>query len=269
MVPTLHPFDDNSVALHTSASRPQPARWLRDEAAFATPLHAARRGRRRRGRGDVRLAARGRRPLQPISRRQRDQRDQTAANSPKPTRATRSGACSIAASGCGCAPAATSTRVTATGWIRPVSSRAELGAGGGMERAARLLELAGARNFCLNAGGDLVMRGRPSPRAAWRVGIQHPTEPIVSQRCWGRKISPSPPLANTRGEHIIDPHRGMPPSGVLSVTIAGPGLATADAFATAAFSRRRDSLACAAPEGRSRRAVRVRGRRSGSNSRFF
>ena len=32
-----------------------------------------------------------------------------------------------------------------------------------------------------------------------------------------------------RGEHVIDPHTRRPPIGVLSVTITGPDLATADA----------------------------------------
>ena len=35
---------------------------------------------------------------------------------------------------------------------------------------------------------------------------------------------------------MIDPHTGRPPSGLLSVTVVGPDLATADAYATAAFA---------------------------------
>jgi thiamine biosynthesis lipoprotein len=42
--------------------------------------------------------------------------------------------------------------------------------------------------------------------------------------------------AYARGEHIVDPHTGRPPSGILSVTIVGRELATADAYATAAFA---------------------------------
>ena len=38
------------------------------------------------------------------------------------------------------------------------------------------------------------------------------------------------------GDHVLDPHTGRPPSGLLSVTITGPDLATADAYATAAFA---------------------------------
>jgi thiamine biosynthesis lipoprotein len=42
--------------------------------------------------------------------------------------------------------------------------------------------------------------------------------------------------AYERGDHIVDPLSGRPPSGLLSMTIAGPSLAYADAYATAAFA---------------------------------
>jgi FAD:protein FMN transferase len=35
---------------------------------------------------------------------------------------------------------------------------------------------------------------------------------------------------------VLDPHTGRAPDGILSVTITGPDLATADAYATAAFA---------------------------------
>jgi len=42
--------------------------------------------------------------------------------------------------------------------------------------------------------------------------------------------------AYARGDHVLDPHTRRAPEGVLSVTITGPVLATADAYATAAFA---------------------------------
>ena len=39
-----------------------------------------------------------------------------------------------------------------------------------------------------------------------------------------------------RGPHILDPHTGQPASGLASLTIVGPSLALADAYATAAFA---------------------------------
>ena len=35
---------------------------------------------------------------------------------------------------------------------------------------------------------------------------------------------------------MLDPHTGAPPEGVLSVTVTGPVLGVADAYATAAFA---------------------------------
>jgi len=42
--------------------------------------------------------------------------------------------------------------------------------------------------------------------------------------------------AYERGDHVLDPHSGLPPTDVLSVTVIGPDLASADAYATAAFA---------------------------------
>jgi thiamine biosynthesis lipoprotein len=42
--------------------------------------------------------------------------------------------------------------------------------------------------------------------------------------------------AYARGDHIVDPHSGLVPGGVLSVTIVGADLATADAYATAVYA---------------------------------
>ena len=71
------------------------------------------------------------------------------------------------------------------------------------------------------------MYGPPAPCAqCGRV------RPVVSRHlcseCYG-------PLYE-RGEHIVDPHTGRPPSGVRSVTVCGPDLGTADAYSTAAFA---------------------------------
>jgi thiamine biosynthesis lipoprotein len=40
-----------------------------------------------------------------------------------------------------------------------------------------------------------------------------------------------------RGEHIIDPATGSPPTGLLSATVIGESLTWADVYATAAFVR--------------------------------
>jgi thiamine biosynthesis lipoprotein len=104
-------------------------------------------------------------------------------------------------------------------------------------RAAEILDAAGARNYCINAGGDIIARGRPFPDPYWRFGIQHPLlrdrlAVVVEVR--DQAIATSG--AYERGNHIVDPHTGRPPDDVLSVTIIGPDLAVADAYATAAYA---------------------------------
>ena len=104
--------------------------------------------------------------------------------------------------------------------------------GWAVDRAAALLDAAGCRRFCIDAGGDVVLRGGP-----WRVGIRHPRR----RRKVAAVISVSDAAVATsgtyeRGAHIIDPVAGRPADGALSVTVVGPDLATADAYATAAFA---------------------------------
>jgi FAD:protein FMN transferase len=104
-------------------------------------------------------------------------------------------------------------------------------------RAAHILEEAGARNYCINAGGDIIARGSPGSEPYWRIGIQHPTlRDQVAGVAALRDQAIATSGAYERGAHIIDPHTGLPPGDVLSVTIVGPDLTTADAFATAAYA---------------------------------
>jgi thiamine biosynthesis lipoprotein len=46
--------------------------------------------------------------------------------------------------------------------------------GWSVERAAAMLQVAGARNFFIGEGGDVVVRGEPAPSQRWRVGVRHP-----------------------------------------------------------------------------------------------
>jgi thiamine biosynthesis lipoprotein len=109
--------------------------------------------------------------------------------------------------------------------------------GWSIERAARLLEAAGACDFTINAGGDVIARGSPEPGRGWRVGIRHP---LIADRVAGVLAIHDGAVATSgayeRGQHIVDPHSGLRPVGLLSVSVYGPDLAIADAYATAAFA---------------------------------
>jgi thiamine biosynthesis lipoprotein len=109
--------------------------------------------------------------------------------------------------------------------------------GWAVQRAADLLVAGGLRDFCLNAGGDVVTRGAPHPEPRWRVGIQHPGDrTALCAVVEANDLAVATSGAYERGEHIVDPHTGHPPSGVRSVTVCGPDLGTADAYSTAAFA---------------------------------
>ena len=54
--------------------------------------------------------------------------------------------------------------------------------GWSIDRAAAILDEAGLRNYALNAGGDLLVRGGELPEPVWRFGIQHPLVPTASRR---------------------------------------------------------------------------------------
>jgi thiamine biosynthesis lipoprotein len=109
--------------------------------------------------------------------------------------------------------------------------------GWAIEHGARLLRRAGAMSFALNAGGDVRVGSPPPGQPAWRVGIRHP---LIGDRLAGTVAVTDGAVATSgtyeRGEHIVDPRSGTAPSGVLSVTVVGPDLARADAYATAAYA---------------------------------
>jgi thiamine biosynthesis lipoprotein len=109
--------------------------------------------------------------------------------------------------------------------------------GWAVDRAAAFLDEAGVRNYAVNVAGDMRLRGRAVPEPCWSVGIQHPLElQSIAAVVQANDLAIATSGTYARGEHVLDPHTRRPPTGVLSVTITGPELATADAYATAAFA---------------------------------
>lgn len=109
--------------------------------------------------------------------------------------------------------------------------------GWAVEEAAAILGAAGGRAFAINAGGDVVARGSPDGERPWLVGIRHPRLPDRLAAVLGLSdLSIATSGGYERGEHIVDPHTGRPATALLSITVVGPSLTDADAFATAAFA---------------------------------
>jgi FAD:protein FMN transferase len=109
--------------------------------------------------------------------------------------------------------------------------------GWSLERAADIIERRGGRNFCLNAGGDVVVRGRPTSHESWTIGIRNPTD--AAQLVDVVHVVGTCAIATSgsyeRGAHIIDPETGDATTELASVTVVGPDLTFADAYATALY----------------------------------
>jgi FAD:protein FMN transferase len=109
--------------------------------------------------------------------------------------------------------------------------------GWAVQCSADILAAAGVERFCINAGGDVVVRGGLEPGRSWRVGIRHPFDPsAVACVVESEDLAVATSGLYERGEHIVTPASGGAPDDVLSVTVAGPDLGDADAYATAAFA---------------------------------
>ena len=104
------------------------------------------------------------------------------------------------------------------------------------ERASGILRAHGIHRHCLNAGGDVAVCGG-TPERPWRVGVVHPLRPdsltTIVEIDEGAVATSG---TAERGHHVYDPHTNRPATALASVTIVGPSLALADAYATAALA---------------------------------
>jgi FAD:protein FMN transferase len=109
--------------------------------------------------------------------------------------------------------------------------------GWAVERAAGLLAVAGVTSYCVNGGGDLQCRGEPAAGEPWRIGVADPLRPPgLATVVTGRDFAAATSGSAERGSHVLNPYTGQPAADLASVTITGPRLTLADAYATAAFA---------------------------------
>lgn len=123
--------------------------------------------------------------------------------------------------------------------------------GWAIERGLDLLVSAGIPDACLGIGGDQQMIGRAQPTRPWRVAIADPSErgriaAVVTAPASGARFAVATSGEAERGEHIW-PAGGRPllvgqlerGAALASVTVVGPLLGLADAFATAIWAHAR------------------------------
>jgi len=106
--------------------------------------------------------------------------------------------------------------------------------GWSVDGAATLLEGAGITDYCITAGGDLRAAGCADTGEPWRIGVQHPLDrQAVAAVLRASSLAVATSGAYERGSHIwgcaLD-------CTLLSATVVGPRLGTADALATALFA---------------------------------
>jgi thiamine biosynthesis lipoprotein len=113
------------------------------------------------------------------------------------------------------------------------------------ELAAQCLDRAGLRCWYLSVGGDIQTRGTAPDGARWGIAIADPNaeDPRVVRAVVevdGLAVATSGTAA--RGRHLWDGRTDQPAEALASMTVVGPHLTWADAFATAAFVMGRDGV---------------------------
>jgi thiamine biosynthesis lipoprotein len=116
--------------------------------------------------------------------------------------------------------------------------------GWSIRNVAAMIAATGARDFYVEAGGDIQSCGTNAEGGPWRVGIRNPFdagEIIKVLYPHGRGIATSGTYA--RGQHIYDPHRrDRAIEAIVSLTVIGADVLEADRFATAAFAMGEDGI---------------------------
>ena len=120
--------------------------------------------------------------------------------------------------------------------------------GFGVDAVARLLERKGIKNYMVDIGGEVVVRGKNSKMNAWRIGINKPVDDSLSvNQELQTVLAISDVGMATSGNyrnfyykggkkyaHTIDPRTGYPVQhSILSSTVIAKDCASADAYATA------------------------------------
>ena len=126
-----------------------------------------------------------------------------------------------------------------------------IGKGLTLRWATHLLERGGARDFLLEAGGDLAARGHGPDGGPWQLGVEDPTggEDLAVMAVSDRAVATSSIRVHSWSvdgravHHLLDPRTGEPAdSGLLAVTVVGPDPAWAEVWSKVLFLGGRDAI---------------------------
>ncbi|HEX4818024.1 MAG TPA: FAD:protein FMN transferase [Nonomuraea sp.] len=104
--------------------------------------------------------------------------------------------------------------------------------GWALERLSRALSNAGAGDHRITAGNDIRVRGSAAPGKRWRVGVRDPRDDVVRKVIFANDLG----IATSGGAPIVNPRTGEVQDGLSLVTVIGPDLGRADAYATAIYA---------------------------------
>lgn len=119
--------------------------------------------------------------------------------------------------------------------------------GYGCDVVAKLFDSAGVKNYMIEIGGEIVVKGQNAKMSRWKIGINKPVEDSLAQSSELQTILQVTDIAMaTSGNyrnyyyrdgkkyaHTIDPRTGYPVQhSILSATVLAADCATADAYAT-------------------------------------
>lgn len=119
--------------------------------------------------------------------------------------------------------------------------------GYGVDCVARLLDSKGVKNYMIDIGGELVIKGKNPKMETWRIGINKPIDDSLSVNQELQTVLEITDVGlATSGNyrnfyykdgkkyaHTIDPRTGYPiQHNILSSTVVAKDCATADAYAT-------------------------------------
>lgn len=110
--------------------------------------------------------------------------------------------------------------------------------------ASMMLEGEGFKNFYIDAGGDIQVKGKNNEGNDWRIGIKNPfNEKEIVKVVFVSDRGVATSGTYIRGQHIYNPKaRREPIEDIVSLTVVGPNIFEADRFATAAFAMGKDGI---------------------------